>query len=583
MKKQALGVFLSVLFLAACGADEPTTAAPVVIEDERPEEPAPEPLEYAMVLEAVDELPLTGSAMMTIPVTVSLRDALTGAPAPEEMIGFEVGRSPSSETSLSASTAVTNAEGLTSVSLRLGSYSGTAVVEVTHPEAAPLRMEVHISEPRFGAISVDVINPSPLPIDISPYRVSFIEGEVMTCAEFVPRRRLPEPVAIANAGDVNQPIVQEGFAQGEYTVIAEALGSAGAALATGCADGVVVTAGDTTRTRVPLEMLPISPSGVYEVNGVWDISEAVASANSTSGTLVNVIEFMANPGAGLYDLVITEIEDAVDFPIAIILGITGIRQQIVDFINAQLFQFEGVETFVAVAGDLSDMLNELDVQSILTIRKTDDDYNFVGHEEWSQLTVHWTWQCQNNPAPDCGEYIVDLQGDGAAAAAVSYEWTGHVDGYDQLVIDSHEAHFDIGRLQLYLLEQVMLPQLTGGNADSLDEALAYWVDCDGLAQQALAGNDFCDPTGTLCLGETLIEAACTTALAEVADWITQPLLNQPVLVDIALSGHGRLRDVSANSFADQIREGYTTGTVVGSTEPVTVSWTADRIEAPASQ
>ena len=189
--------------------------------------------------------------------------------------------------------------------------------------------------------------------------------------------------------------------------------------------------------------------------------------------------------------------------------------------------------------------------------------------------MNWTWPCQNNPTPGCGQHVIDLVGADAGAASVAFDWYGHVDGYDRLVIDSHQAHFDVGRLQLYLLEKAILPEITGGNADTLGEALAHWVNCADLATQAMQGNDICDASGNNCLGQTLINGACVAAMNEIGDYITAPLQNQPLL-HVNLTGTARLVDENATSFASGIEDGRTDGVVFDTLEPVTATWSAVR-------
>lgn len=580
MKKALHLLLVVVLFSAACGDEGEVAhvAAPVPDERVEPETPEP-PMGLPYVIEAVDTLPLTANALTTAPIRAVLRTASTGAPVSEEMLKFELVQAADTISSLDVMTSVTQLNGEAAANLRLGPGVGTAVVVVSHPEAEDLEIDIHVGEPLAGTIRVDIVDPTTT-LDISPYRISVYDLTEVGCNDFVPRTRpAANPVHEMHVATSDPAEVQPVLA-GEYTVVAEALGENGLILAGGCKDFVEVMNARTTAITIPLELYPVNPSGTYEVNGEWDIAAAVSASNDTAGVLVNVIDFMANPGASIYNLVLTYIEDAVDFPIGILLGITGVQQQIITTVNDALFQFAPIATFSAVANDLSNMLHHLNVTSILTIEKTDTEFAFRGHEEWTTLTVDWTWRCQQNPAQqNCQQYTVDLQGSGAAAATVSYEWTGYVDGYDQLVVGSHNVLFDIGRLQLYLLEQVIIPDLTGGNANSLAGAFAYWVDCDGLAQQALGGNDICDPSGIFCLGDAIIESACVAAVTEVADFVTGPILNQPVVADMVLAGKATLIDGTPNGIADELHDGRTEGTLQNSTETVTANWNAVRVHA----
>lgn len=577
MKNGLHFVLVAALLSAACGdsGEVAQTTAPTPVPD-REEIEVPTPEGYKYVIDPADALPLDANALTSTQIRVVLRDTETRMPVAQEMLGFELVTSADNFTSLNATTAVSDTEGLASVDLRFGPTPGTAMVEVSHPEAEVLEIPIHIGDPLLGTIRVDIVEPTTTQ-EIAPFRISVLPLDEFGCNEFIPRRRLPTTLRQVHTAD-SQPVDIEGFDSGEYTVVAEAIGAGGLVLAGGCVDFVDVTYDMTTAVTVPLEMFPISPSGTYEVNGEWDIAEAVRTSNDTAGTLVGVIEFMANPGQSIYDLVLTELEDAIDFDIGILLGFTGLEQQVVTLINDALFQFAPIQTFAAVANDLNNMLHHLQVTSILTIEKTDTDWQFVGHEVWNTLTVDWTWRCQQNPTQNCQQYIVDLQSTGAAA--VEYDWEGYVDGYDQLVVGSHDVTFDVGRLQMYLLEQVIIPDLTGGNANSLAGALSYWVDCPGLAAQALGNNDICDPTGTLCVGQTLIEGACNAAMTEVADAVLGPIQGQDVIADMTLDGKATLIDLTPNGIADELHDGVTEGVLTNSTEPVTATWTAVRITDP---
>lgn len=578
--KLKLGISLLVFLLAACGdQDEGVGVAPKVVDTEREEPeamPDPEPEGYGMLLEAIDELPLSGPSTTTMPVRVQLLDIDTREPIGEEPVNFELLQA-SADTSLTTTSSVTAPNGGATVEVRLGA-EGTGLIEVTHPDAAPLLVDFNIGAEPLGNIQVNIVEPTNVPVMLEPFQLSFFPTEDFACDAFIPNTQLPATYKDTQTADASQPVLVEGFeGEANYTVVVQALGAGGRHLASGCTDGVGVTANTTTSTTVYLDLHPIWPTGKYTVDAQWDIADAMAAASDATSSLVGIIDFMADPGASIYNLIITEIDNAVDFPLSAILDITGVEQQIITYINEQLFQIEGVDTFVAISNDLSNMLHNMQVTALLDIRKTDEDLQFSGNEKWTNITVNWTWRCQNSADPNCGVETLDLTGPDAAAAQVEYDWLGHVEGYDGFVVNSHEAQLDVGQLQLYLLEKVIIPEITGGAADSIEGAIQHWVNCADLAQQAIAGNDICDPTGTLCLGQTIIEGACTAAVSEVASQILDPI-DESVILDIEMAGQARLIDITSNGSADEIVDGVNTGIVTGSGEAIGATWTAVRID-----
>ena len=525
-------------------------------------------------LESMDALPMQAEATWSVPLRVRVLDSASRIPVSLQPVTFELLQSPGNTATLSALSSATNASGEATIDLRLGAMAGEATIRVNHGQALPLDIHVMIGEPTTGNVTVQFHDPGNSPVDLPPYRVAVYDQSLVSCASYVPRQRLPDVIAESHVPAV-QNVTHSGLAPGiNHTVIVEAVGSGAMTLASGCADGISVTPGQTVVADVRLDLVPINPSGTYDVESTWDLSEAVATQNGTAATAVRIIEFMADPGQAIYDIVLEEVEDAVGFGLDLLLDIAGVKDRMIDYINGQLNRSASAATFSAISSDLNTMLNELKVSSRLTVEKADTDFSFNGREEWTAVEVSWTWRCTDRNAAGCESQVVDLTGTGAQAGAVSYDWTGQVDNYSDLRIDSHEAQIDIGRLQLYLLEQVILPDLTNGQANSIGEAVAYWIDCDALANAALNGSEICDPTGIFCAGPPEAAVACEFALTQLGDYLAEPLQEIDVKLDIQLAGTATLVDGDANSVTDQIDDGATTGALAGSTEPVTVQWSA---------
>jgi hypothetical protein len=160
---------------------------------------------------------------------------------------------------------------------------------------------------------------------------------------------------------------------------------------------------------------------------------------------------------------------------------------------------------------------------------------------------------------------------------MSYQWQGTVEGYDAFTVQSYQTQLQMGALLLHIIEAVVIPQLTGGNADSLAGAFAYWIDCADLAQQVV-GNQWCVTVpflGTqLCLGQATAEMACNYAIQELTQRVVDPIINQSIVLDVTLSGNATLVDTTSDGYANEMKDGVTTGVVDGSSAPILVEWEA---------
>ncbi len=566
------------LSLAACGDNGPTLLADDAYAGSRADGSAGAlPGAGVMTLQLVNPN-ASFEAGTSQALEVRLVHSSTGVFVPEQNINFSVVTAAGAGTSLSSAGAITNGSGVAKVDLRMGPIAGQTTIRAEHPKATPLDIHVDVTAATAGSVRVDITNPSSAPVTLSPYRATFYDSAAVKCEHVAARVRLPEPLVAATGP--NSPLEQQGLpATNRYTVVVDALGDTGISLAQGCVQDVQVIAGNSTSTQVTLELVPMQPSGEFEVTSTWDFSEAIASQNAATNALIRVIEFLANPGEAIYDMVLDQVEDIVGINPDLLLDIAGVKDRLIDYINTQLFKHVGIETYSAMAADLSSMLNQLQVKSALTIDKTDPTTNqFTGREEWTEVTVFWTWKCEESNGPECGKHVIDLAEDGLGG--VSYEWTGRVDGYDELVVESYQATIDTGAILLFLLENVMLPKLTNGNAHSIEEAITHFVDCDTLARKVTRGDELCDPTGIFCIGTSGVASACNAATGKVAEWIADPIRDISTPVDMMLSGRAKLQDGTSNGVADLMTDGLTEGRISSSGEPIRVEWTAARPVAP---
>ncbi len=571
-------VFLSMfaLTLVACGDDTQVgdpNGGREVIDTPRPgnnETPEPEPEVEPYILEAVSDTQFVVEVRETLDLEVALVKETSREPVAGEMVGFTILQAPDTTVDISSRDVETNDDGRASVTLDTGTLAGQIIVRATYPGLEPVEFYVEVSDLAPGDIEVSIFPPSAVQTSLSPYRVRAYPAADVTCQTF-PRRADLSGHVKSNEISGTLTTLTDLAAEKVYTVTVQAMGTSQAAIAWGCMDDVEVITRDTIEVSIPLNLVPLNPTGTYQVTGFWDISEAISASGDAGNIIVGLIDFMSNPGAFVYNLVITELQSAVSFDIMTFLQLAGIPTLVEDTINGWLFQNQDLARWNEIAIGIQTMLNQLEVESELVIDKTEADLTFTAQEHWQKIVLNLSWQCDQNSGPNCGRYEIPVDADGnlPGLGHVAYDWEGAVVNYDQLELSSLETVFDYGGLLVTIINQVVVPELTGGNANSLGGALSYWVDCPGLAQQ-IAG---C-ASGS-CLGASVVDGACQAAMTTVANQVIQPLQQQSVTLALEFDGEGTLYDSAANGFVDQIVDGKNVGTMVDTGAPVNVDWSAE--------
>jgi hypothetical protein len=230
---------------------------------------------------------------------------------------------------------------------------------------------------------------------------------------------------------------------------------------------------------------------------------------------------------------------------------------------------------------------DLEVHSELTIGKLGSDYEFRGTDNWLGVTLYWRWNCDQNSPPDCGaiDLVADANGQLGSLGVVSSEWTGRVAAYNQLQIDQHPQTLRYGRLIMYILNDVIIPELTDGNANSLSDAFAYWIGCGSLAS-SITGSD-----GEIgALGATItddqIENFCTNAVSTVFGFADLIVNNLEFDLGMRIGGEATMIETTSDGFVDLMEDGTYNGYIQstdantsGQGSPIEATWSAERIDS----
>lgn len=557
-----------------CGDDtaEPDTTVRV---DPTPELPNPEnntpdnntnnttPVE-TYVLRAVSDVDRLVQRAEEIDLKVALVGQRTQAGKSGAQIRYTILQAPTASVQLSAPETTTNAEGQANSMLFVGDTPGEILVRASHAGVAPVEFKVTVDGLPGGSIKVEIRRPTVGPTTLAPHRVRAYPATQFACANFLRRADTPGYAASTVAPGALTTLTDLSSEQ-SYTVTVQAMGNGSVPIATGCVNTVAVSPEQTTSVIVDLELMPLDPTGTYDVLGNWDLSDAIRQSGGAGSFLVGLIDFLANPGLFIYNLIEPEISTALGFD----LSVFGLETLVANTINNFIFQNATLAEFNRIGLGLQNMLNNLEVESELVINKTEDDFTFTGYEHWQKVIFYLTWQCTPTSPVGCGRYEIPVAPNGAIAGLghVSYEWTGSVTNYNQLTLNSIETRFNYGALMVTILEQVVIPQLTNGAANSISGFLGTLIDCQQLATD-ISGS-------TSNLGYNLVNTACVAGLNAAANIVTQPLMAQQVAFDIELDGTATLIDGQSSGFVDAIQNGLNVGTVVNTGAVVKVEWSAE--------
>ena len=513
----------------------------------------------------------------------------TGNPVPGELIEWEILESPDG-VELSERTATTDETGLARVRFLAGEELREFVVRATHSGANQVEFKLGVGDLPSGGLEVTLIHSGASVYPVAPIEVLVFPDSVYRCDDFQPLNRLPEPDYFDEVRNTDRKAEFDALLTREpWTVVAIGRGEFGQRAAAGCVDDLRIREDEITKVEIVLLLLPLNPVGRYDSKSNWDFSETLENSGNVGAVLGEIFDAFENPGRYLFDQLINLVRSFLGGLIAgaveFFLDVFGLDDQIEDAINGFIGGNDFLSRIQRAGLDLRDMVTNLEVLSTLTIGKLGNDYQVYGSDDWRGIAVYWRWNCDENSPPDCGRIELALDRD-STLGLVYGEWTGQVAAYNQLQIFTHSVNLRYGQLILYLLNEVLLPALTDGNAHSMVDAILYWIDCEGLSL-AITGSDgeICAPADIVCVQATDIEDVCNSVIRTLFGFAEVLLGNLQVDSVIEISGSGTLVEMDGDLLVDDIVDGEYDGwvNIQGNRSPFTATWEATRIQRDAEE
>ncbi len=551
--------------------------------DRTPDTPPPEG-GCCIMIPAGGETEVDVDQFGQLPIGVLLFERASGAPVQGELIDFEL-LEDEQDASLSERQATTNENGQGTVRFIGGEQLTTFTVRATHPGANSVEFKVSVEDLPSGNLDVRYVNAGSSVYDISPIETFVFPRSHFTCNAFRPLSRMPEPTYTDEVSGPSQTSHFEGLSVREpWTIVAIGRGEFGQLAAAGCVGDVFIEEDETVSTEIVLTLLPLNPVGRFAVTSHWDFSETLEDAGTVGQILLQIFDAFENPGRFLVDQIINLVRQflggliagAVDF----FLNVFGLDDIIEDGINDFVSSIDFLRQIRQAGLDLRDIVTHLEVLSTLTIGKLGSDYEVRGTDDWLGLAFYWRWNCADDAPEDCGRIEVAIDPDSSLGIVLG-EWQGRVVAYNNLQIGTHTVNLRYGELILYILNEVILPVLTDGNASSMMEAILYWIDCQGLAE-SITGSDgeICAPLDVVCVEADDIASVCDSVIRTVFGFAEILLRNLEIDSVLELAGEATLVERDGDLLVDEIVDGVFNGfvNIQDSRSPFTATWSGVRLE-----
>lgn len=539
----------------------PPTAAPTA--------PNGQPASYILVVSGDDEL--TVNIGSQIELTVLLLDA-AGNPVEGKQIhwGYDPEGADVGDAEFNALNTGTDENGEAIVQFTASSDPRDITVTAAGVETRTVSILIHVEELPTGGVEVA--------FDYNgPVRLGIVEVYVVDDPAYCDAPNFivpPEPVVRSgNVMNIAETLVLEPMlSETRVAVVARArLQSNGTLAGAGCFGDIRIPEHENVRVTIPLFLLPLNPAGSYDTVNHFDFSNAIPG---TIGDVIRqLVRFFGDENhereiAGvLFDLVEGLVREAAGaiggFIIDVVRG--WIEDDLNDIINNYIDNDgpEWLRSFFVIGSDIISIVSYMEVISEIQITKPRSDGTFDGSQNWIGLAFHWDLPCQDDPDPECGRHVFRMDDIAQGIEGVNLvfgQFTGRVHSYNKGEIDPHTLDLQYGRLILFILNHLILPEIADG-ANNLRDGLLNLANCPAFADGITGGDDCLELAGICIAGRDTIEGWCSTVVGIAGDAAEAIIGNLRIDTRLTLSGSTTFLEETSDLSVDQLTEGVWEGTI----------------------
>ncbi len=425
-------------------------------------------------------MPFAGTAELTVRY-VDFNDQ----PIADATLNFDIDEAFAADTRLRTQTTRTDAEGIASVGVVAGAIPAEFEVTVTvrGNDVLPAVFQITVRPKDISDYFIQIVNASPLRLQKAE---TFVFNEAITCAE------LPtDPNLIVGAlqsfdiypdasGIFDQyPLEVDLLDMPLRTIVAIGY-KEDQPVAVGCVDTLPVDLEPGSAITVEVVLNPLYPSvaGVYRVTNEFDVFEFLPPGVQTIVRTVG--DFLTDPGQTLLDLLATPPTcDPLGCPLAglpsfVTASLPGVINGLIEaFAPAQ------VQQIFSVGGDIYATLSHFKLAGDLSIFDEPDVSGRLGTcNEMVLNEIIVTFDSFETPP-------FNLESYGYQAAYGT--WTGSVQASESagvgyyLNVESFGLTLNYGQIIVFILEQVVFPEVLGPDIRSLEDFVASVINCNQIA------------------------------------------------------------------------------------------------------
>jgi hypothetical protein len=456
---------------------------------------------------------------------------------------------------------MTDAQGVVSVTFEASESCPTLyTVELSGEDAAPVTMDVEVQCPPTGTLRVHLKYDGP--VALKNVNVRVMHG-LVSCTQFKPVNPWKDDLdGQKTVSGIDSVPEFPGLAvSSTYTIFATAeKKDTGHLAASGCTDAVHLIPIEQGKTEVTLNLyvLTLNPAGTYDTVNHFDFTDAIPGE---AGKIINfVVDLFTDPGKIIIDLVKELVSQYIGewvTDLAFSLFEDALSDIVTDWLLNNSPSF--IQDFFVIGQDLIQIVNNVELTSILKLSKLTNDYYFQGEQNWTGINLYWKLGCdKNDPNYDeCGKNefsLQDLVDTDFPLDLISGHFTGMIANYDNLIIDTHKIDLNYGKLILFVINEILLPAISGYN--SLEDLLYSIVDCEAIADGFVG-----DILGAIGMDKDQVKGFCLSAVGFIVSPVEE--LISGLSLDSKLRVHGKCRmlDETDDLLVDKLLDGLWWGHV----------------------